>query len=700
MQIYMDAAGLSSKAASSATRCQARRFLPNPNAPLTLSAEHVPSSSDAYNPPTTSGPLHSRTYTDLTVPESRNHPSSGPPKISYCTLELDTSVSSILNRHLIAPRTLHSDFAELLRPETIERDKLVHSVKELWDDERRRRRARGESGPEELVDDKVRAWDSRAEGAPVWKSEEGMRDRIAEMAEEDLRKYKAKHGSTKVPCFEEYPTERAKEGGQQEWLARIRTTWEQVGAVFPETVRRDRNEAYVFSPWAMRELGVSYAPSFEGEEVLVKREESEEVEVDEKAWSSTQAARSNDFEEEDDLERREKEEEKEEDDGFWGEPEGAGSGEDEQQELEAGEMGERSPKRVKRDGSSPMDVNEATFKKPTGAGPKCACVLVQTRTNPNLFRPSSRFSSPPASSADSLPPPCHPPKADASPWFSSPEKPRKVNPFASPDKLVRVRFADQPAEAPLRQEARQISSFSSTSPSLSPVLPPPNSAPMDLDDLPSDAFDDSQPSPTLAAPGPSMVPFHLRSRNLETFAADASEHMNPSSPTPAALADDRPFSSSREDEAALPPLPGQLSNLPPSQSSTSLLSLSDAPINSNPSTLVEESVRPTQDSSSSTWINLLSSSAVILTLPVHSLFLSASYPPETLSTPLPHRLHLERAASHPRSTCRLDRIVRQVARHLRRPLLQQSRRRAACRQGVRRKEVQAPREHDQVSTAV
>ena len=122
---------------------------------------------------------------------------------------------------------------------------------------------------------------------------------------------------------------------------------------------------------------------------------------------------------------------------------------------------------------------------------------------------------------------------------------------------------------------------------------------MNLDDLPSDAFDYSQPSPTLAAPGPSMVPFHLRSRNRESLPADASDRTIPSSPTCAAP-DRQPLSSSHDDEAALPPLPGQLPNLSPSGSSIPLVSQSDASVNSNPSTLVDRSVvQLTQDSPSS-----------------------------------------------------------------------------------------------------
>lgn len=246
------------------------------------------------------------------------------------------------------------------------------------------------------MDDTPRAWDSREEGAPVWKSEEGMRDRIAEMAEEDLRRYKAKHGAKREPRFEDYPAERAKEGGEQGWLARIRTTWEQVGAVFPETVRRDRSEGYVFSPWAMRELVVSYAPSFKGEEELDKTEEPEEVEVDEKAWSSTQAARSNDFDEEEDLDRLEREEGQEQDDGFWAEPEEEGSQEDDQ-ELEGSELEERSPKRVKRDGPSAMEVDKATgavSQDHIDTGPRyaCACALSSLRSTLTSFAPPVAFS--------------------------------------------------------------------------------------------------------------------------------------------------------------------------------------------------------------------------------------------------------------------------------------------------------------------
>lgn len=184
-----------------------------------------------------------------------------PSKISYCALELDLPVSAILNRHNMTPRNIHQDFVELLHPETIERGKLVNSVKELWDDENRRRSARGDprlsttedAGPE-------REWDSRIEDSPIWQSEKELREKVTKIAREDLAKFTSKPGlSDAVPTFEHFIADTNDK--EMIWLSKIRTTFEQVDAIFAERMERDEQAVsdfggYEFGVWAVRGIGM------------------------------------------------------------------------------------------------------------------------------------------------------------------------------------------------------------------------------------------------------------------------------------------------------------------------------------------------------------------------------------------------------------------------------------------------------------
>lgn len=65
-----------------------------------------------------------------------------PPKDTYTPLEIDILPHQILNRRRLQPRFLHQDFTELLHKPLNPDNKLVPAVKELWEDERRRRAAK------------------------------------------------------------------------------------------------------------------------------------------------------------------------------------------------------------------------------------------------------------------------------------------------------------------------------------------------------------------------------------------------------------------------------------------------------------------------------------------------------------------------------------------------------------------------------
>lgn len=74
-----------------------------------------------------------------------------PPKDTYTPLEIDVLPHQILNRRRLVMRHLHQDFVELLHKPLNPADKLVPAMKELWEDERRRRAMKDLSLSEEAM---------------------------------------------------------------------------------------------------------------------------------------------------------------------------------------------------------------------------------------------------------------------------------------------------------------------------------------------------------------------------------------------------------------------------------------------------------------------------------------------------------------------------------------------------------------------
>jgi DNA polymerase zeta len=70
-------------------------------------------------------------------------PNVSPARETHTALEIDVLPHQILNRRRLAQRPLHHDFVELLHQPLHPEEKLVPAMKELWEDERRRRAARG-----------------------------------------------------------------------------------------------------------------------------------------------------------------------------------------------------------------------------------------------------------------------------------------------------------------------------------------------------------------------------------------------------------------------------------------------------------------------------------------------------------------------------------------------------------------------------
>jgi DNA polymerase zeta len=101
-------------------------------------------------PPRDDGPPS--VFNTLTVPESMTYPSAlSPAKDTFAPLEIDVLPHHILNRRRLKPRELHRDFIELLHKPLDPDEKLVPAVAELWEDERRRRSAKGLSLSEKAM---------------------------------------------------------------------------------------------------------------------------------------------------------------------------------------------------------------------------------------------------------------------------------------------------------------------------------------------------------------------------------------------------------------------------------------------------------------------------------------------------------------------------------------------------------------------
>ncbi|GAA5909183.1 hypothetical protein JCM8208_003404 [Rhodotorula glutinis] len=239
--------------------------------------DHVVKSSEDFAPDSCDGPYTERLYTVDTVPSHRLHPlvdAGGPAKISYEALELDLPYTAILNRRVLTPRDLHHDFVELFHPDSVERGKLVRSLKEIWADEARRRAERGETGPADTADTAPREWDERDPAQANWRREPEFRDKVGAKLVDDLRKWREQVGprGKAQPEFASFvdDTARHARGGNRHWLAKVRTTFEQVDAVSIDRFAQDERDKYEFGAWAVRGIGIPVPKVEEGDVDLAR----------------------------------------------------------------------------------------------------------------------------------------------------------------------------------------------------------------------------------------------------------------------------------------------------------------------------------------------------------------------------------------------------------------------------------------------
>ncbi|PLW35952.1 hypothetical protein PCASD_12701 [Puccinia coronata f. sp. avenae] len=178
-------------------------------------------------------------------------------KSSYCPIELDCTVTDIMNRHWVKERQLHHDFVEFLKHPLPEDEKLVQSVKELWEDERKRRQKRGQTGPEEVRETGAASQRDYSRGEqPQWFMEPDFRAQIEELIRNNQRGAAGddKHSSTEPEAaFQNFikPESRLSQF--------IPTTFQAVDAIHISKWMKDEKEENPYGIWAIHGIGTSSA---------------------------------------------------------------------------------------------------------------------------------------------------------------------------------------------------------------------------------------------------------------------------------------------------------------------------------------------------------------------------------------------------------------------------------------------------------
>lgn len=151
-----------------------------------------------------------KSWHNETIPPEMISDSTQFPKQSHCGLEVDIDVRDILNRHEIRERPLHHDFVEQLQHVSAD-EKLIPSLAGLWEDEKRRRKAKLKATgpgcspftPADLVSMSA---DPRKTGPGGWVHEQEFRDMVETVCnEEDQRNAQGKpsfDNFVKVPPLE------------------------------------------------------------------------------------------------------------------------------------------------------------------------------------------------------------------------------------------------------------------------------------------------------------------------------------------------------------------------------------------------------------------------------------------------------------------------------------------------------------------
>ncbi|KAK4054930.1 DNA polymerase zeta [Microbotryomycetes sp. JL201] len=509
--------------------------------------DDAPASSFYYGKPSIAGPFGTRVYTEETVPAALRHPldDRSPDKSSHCPIEIDVPLSAIINRRRLHPRDIHHDFVELLRPETVEVDKLVKSLKELWDDEQRRRTARGEPGPKDVKDTEPREWDDRAVDEPHWQLEADLRRKAYALAAKSKSQFHALMQSQKDPDFVDYveKIQRA-EGVQVGFLNRVRTSFDSYDTLFQSRMRYDERTQFEYGAWAVRGIGIDMG---RGEHEMV---------IDHDIISRTQATfdradtldvdedviegRGQDFARDDELDLNAEVTGEEEDDADHASDEFKDVKDEGGEDAALALAGSLSP--------TPTASAESTESAEGRPSPLKRAKRVHVVTMPTPFQrretEGSQARQPQVHSPAIKAPAMTQLESDFADSSASPRRYAPRNPFASPDKAVLVRRVQQgtplPSREPstdgdemplltFREDASEASDEVDAAPKPQQNPPVLEAEVEELENLPSSAFNEYRPTPTIRATQQyDTVPVNLRSTTDEELALPISSNRSSS----------------------------------------------------------------------------------------------------------------------------------------------------------------------------
>lgn len=153
---------------------------------------------------------------------------------------------------------MHENFNELLGKSIPDDEKLVHSVKELWEDERRRRQARGMPGPHPVRESGSSSQRVYSKGEqPEWAMESDFRQQIATLVEQDSRKgnQRVTGGVNRLePRFESFVKP------ENNLSKLIPTAFQAVEAIHISRWIRDEADENPFGVWAIHGIGIARPP--------------------------------------------------------------------------------------------------------------------------------------------------------------------------------------------------------------------------------------------------------------------------------------------------------------------------------------------------------------------------------------------------------------------------------------------------------
>lgn len=140
-----------------------------------------------FRAPVPDGENGGRMWNESTIPTHLISSSEDRPRLSHCALEIDLFSHHILNRRAIKPRLLHHDFVERKNLPSLD-ERLVHSMAELWLDDKRRREKMGKSEPDASMDGSLSRNDEEIKRKGPWIHETELREKLEETIQAERAK--------------------------------------------------------------------------------------------------------------------------------------------------------------------------------------------------------------------------------------------------------------------------------------------------------------------------------------------------------------------------------------------------------------------------------------------------------------------------------------------------------------------------------